>query len=321
MPSNVNVVSIANRREAGPPEVLLNLADLRIFLVVAAEGSFSRAADKVCRTQPAVSQAVRRLERDVGHQLLNRSSPCVQLSPAGEVLRDYALRLFGLCDEAQTTLNQLSQAHGNRISIGVTESFVHTALHLAERFRNQRPHYRVDLRCLTKTDIAGHVASGTLDFGVVTEPPSNSSINSEPLATDTLVALMPANHTLAASRELGLADIANEVLLIHAEAPVAPRLPQSARVIPSLDAIKWLLEREPGIALLPRSCAVSETARGTLIEVPISDVDPIHVLLIHRHERHLSAAARALLALTGRSDAAHDQHVGRTESLSEGATA
>ena len=85
----------------------MELAELRVFLMVASERSFSRAATKLHRTQPAVSQAIRRLEEEVGERLFDRSSKDGTLTEAGRVLRDYAERLQRLSEEAQSSVREL----------------------------------------------------------------------------------------------------------------------------------------------------------------------------------------------------------------------
>src|SRR4029078_11246831 len=85
----------------------VDLSELQVFLTVAAERSFSRAAAKLHRTQPAVSQAIRRLEDELGERLCDRSSKQGALTEAGRVLRDYAQRLMRLSDEAEQAVREL----------------------------------------------------------------------------------------------------------------------------------------------------------------------------------------------------------------------
>ena len=111
----------------------MDLAELRVFLTVAAERSFSRAASKLHRTQPAVSQAIRRLEDEVGERLFDRSSKDGTLTEAGRVLRDYAERLQRLSEEAQLSVRELRDLQRGRVLIGSNEGGVHVLLPLIER--------------------------------------------------------------------------------------------------------------------------------------------------------------------------------------------
>src|SRR5215216_775127 len=117
----------------------MELAELRVFLTVAAERSFSRAASKLHRTQPAVSQAIRRLEEEVGERLFDRSSKDGTLTEAGRVLRDYAERLHRLSEEAQLSVRELRDLQRGRVLIGSNEGGVHVLLPLIEKFRQQHP--------------------------------------------------------------------------------------------------------------------------------------------------------------------------------------
>ena len=117
----------------------MDLTTLRIFLAVAQERSFSRAAAKVHRTQPAVSQAVRRLEDDLGEELFDRSSKNGTLTDAGSVLQNYGQRLVRLAEETESAMRELRDLRRGRVLIGANEAAVHTLLPLMARFRQNVP--------------------------------------------------------------------------------------------------------------------------------------------------------------------------------------
>src|SRR5258706_1598889 len=99
----------------------MDFDQLNTFIEVARLGSFSRAAEKVLRSQPAVSAQIRQLEQEYGHKLLDRSAKSVKLTPAGEVILDYALRLMEL---RKDSLNAISRSQGvpsGRLTIGANE--------------------------------------------------------------------------------------------------------------------------------------------------------------------------------------------------------
>src|SRR4026209_2509515 len=106
----------------------MELGELKVFVTVATEHSFSRAAIKLCRTQPAVSQAVRRLEEDLGALLFDRSTKSVKLTDAGDALLPEAIRLLRMADEAVATVRQLSQRDRPVLRIGGDEPDAHTLL-------------------------------------------------------------------------------------------------------------------------------------------------------------------------------------------------
>ena len=121
----------------------MELAELRVFLKVAAERSFSRAAMKLHRTQPAVSQSVRRLEESVGERLFDRATKDATLTDAGRLLRDYAERLLRLSEEAEIAVKDLRDLRRGRVLIGANEASVHVVLPLIARFRESHPSLKV----------------------------------------------------------------------------------------------------------------------------------------------------------------------------------
>src|SRR6187399_1828265 len=124
----------------------MDLAALRIFLAVAEERSFSRAAAKVHRTQPAVSQAVRRLETDLGEQLFDRTSKSGTLTDAGKMLLNYGQRLVRLAEETELAMRELRDLRRGRVLVGANEAAVHTLLPLIAKFRQRHPHISIDVR-------------------------------------------------------------------------------------------------------------------------------------------------------------------------------
>ena len=112
----------------------MDLAELQVFLAVAAERSFSRAAERLHRTQPAVSQAIRRLEDELGERLFDRSSKGGRLTEAGELLLDYAQRVTALTAEAESAVRELQDLRRGRVLIGANEGAVHVLLPVVEAF-------------------------------------------------------------------------------------------------------------------------------------------------------------------------------------------
>src|SRR4029077_11506008 len=117
----------------------MELAELKVFLTVASERSFSKAAMKLHRTQPAISQAVRRLEDSVGERLFDRATKDATLTEAGRLLRDYAERLLRLAEEAEAAVQDLRDLRRGRVLVGANEASVHIVLPMIARFRTTHP--------------------------------------------------------------------------------------------------------------------------------------------------------------------------------------
>ena len=255
-----------------------------MFLKVAAERSFSRAAMKLHRTQPAVSQAVRRLEESVGERLFDRATKDATLTDAGRLLRDYAERLLRLSEEAESAVKDLRDLRRGRVLIGANEASVHAVLPLIARFREAHPLVHVDVRRIPARQIGAEVAQGSLDFGVLTFQPAEPRLGSIVLGQDELVMLVHPSHPLA-QQQGGHA--------VRVRAPDRHRAQRSvARARPRAAAVRAAshpgqhpgVAAEPrrassarsamqmGVALLPRRCAESEIARGELVALAMPEI-------------------------------------------------
>src|SRR6187397_676062 len=275
----------------------MDLSALQIFLAVAEERSFSRAAAKVHRTQPAVSQAVRRLETDLGEALFDRSSKSGTLTDAGRVLQNYGQRLVRLAEEAESAIRELRDLRRGRVLIGANEAAVHTLLPLMARFRQKVPDIVVDVRRVPARQIAVEVQQGSLDFGALTFRPAETGLLEVPVGTDELVLLIPPSHPLAKRKHVTMADVAGEPVVAHNDpSPARERVlrlfeehhvPLNMAIsLPSLDGIKRAVEMKLGVALLPRRCAITEIASGRLVAVPVAGVSRRRQLMLVCRNAH-----------------------------------
>jgi len=286
----------------------MDLTALRIFLTVAEERSFSRAAAKVHRTQPAVSQAVKRLEDELGEQLFDRSSKSGTLTDAGRVLQNYGQRLVRLAEEAESAMRELRDLRRGRVLIGANEAAIHTLLPLMARFRQKIPDIAVDVRRVPARQIAVEVQQGSLDFGALTFRPGEEGLLEVVVGSDELVLLMPPSHPLAKRKQVTMEEVAGEpvvaqndtsparerVLRLFEEHQIALNMVIS---LPSLDGIKRAVELKLGVALLPRRCAITEIASGRLVAIPVAGISRRRQLTLVCRKAHRSHAANAFLAV------------------------
>ena len=117
----------------------MELHPLRVFLTVATEKSFSRAAEKLLRTQPAISLSVQRLELELGERLIDRSAKDLLLTDAGKVVLDYARRFENLQGELENALAEMRDKSAGRLTIGANES---STLYLLDHIERYRRRYR-----------------------------------------------------------------------------------------------------------------------------------------------------------------------------------
>ena len=285
----------------------MELSELRVFLKVAGERSFSRAAMKLHRTQPAVSQAVRRLEESVGERLFDRATKDATLTDAGRLLRDYAERLLRLSEEAETAVKDLRDLRRGRVLVGANEASVHVVLPLIAQFRDSHPLVHVDVRRIPARQIGAEVAQGSLDFGVLTFQPAEPRLGSITLGHDELVMLVPPSHELAGLKEVTLAECARQTLIAHNDpSHVRDRvlrtfeqhhIPANILVsLPSLEGIKRAVSMQLGVALLPRRCAEAEIQRGELVALAMPEIRlRRQVRLVFRRGGERSHASAAFL--------------------------
>jgi DNA-binding transcriptional LysR family regulator len=286
----------------------MELSELEVFQTVAAERSFSRAATRLHRTQPAVSQSIRRLEQELGERLFDRSSKSGRLTEAGTILLDYAERLTRLKSEAEQAVRELQELRHGRVTIGVNEAAVHILLPIVEQFRKAHPSAQVEMRRVHSRQIPGEVLNRSLDFGFVTFEPAERGLLSVRLGVDELVMLAHPQHPLARRRQITMEEFGRQTVIAHNDySPRRERVlrlfeEQHARIniqisLASLDGIKRAVEMGLGVALLPRRCALSEIARKQLVAVRVPKLGmPRDLRLVHRRTGEVSHVAAAFLA-------------------------
>jgi DNA-binding transcriptional LysR family regulator len=284
---------------------MMTFEDLRVFCTVAAERSFSRAARKLRRTQPAVSQAIRRLEEAAGERLIDRSSRDGTLTDAGTLLLEYGTRLLHLADEATMAVGALREVRQGRVLIGANDSGVYSVLPLVAAFQKHHPAVVVDIRRIAARQMAQEVLLRAVDLGVLTFNPAERDLQSIVIGTDELVLLVGPDHPLARQSTATIAEIGRQTVIAHNDpSPTRDRVlrtyeqrhaPLNIRLaLPSLDGIKRAVVMGLGVALLPRRCAQSELERGELVEVRVPELrSPRQVRIVFRREGGLSHAAAA----------------------------
>jgi len=287
----------------------MELSELRVFLTVAIERSFSKAALKLHRTQPAVSQAVRRLEENIGERLFDRSTKDATLTDAGHLVHDYAKRLLSLSEEAETAVKDLRDLRRGRVLVGANEASVHAVLPLIQQFRLAHPLIHIDVRRLPASQIGTEVAQGSLDFGILTFQPSEPRLGVIVLGQDELVMLVHPEHPLAQTKTVTLAECARQTVIAHNDPShmrdrVLRLLKQQhipARILislPSLEGIKRAVALRMGVALLPRRCAELEISRGELVALAIPDIRlQRRVRLVYRKTTKRSHVSKAFLSI------------------------
>lgn len=287
----------------------MQIADLTAFVTVARERSFSRAAKVLHRTQPAVSQAIKRLEDELGDRLFDRSARDGALTEAGRLLLEYAERILRTAGDAAAAVRELQELRRGRVVIGANEAAVHSLLPVLSRFVTSHPEVNVEVRRVPSRQMAAALLDRSLDVGVLTFQPPERGLQSILLGQDELVMLAHPEHRLANRKRVSIQEVGREAVIAHNDpSPARERVlrlyerrhaPINIRMsLPSLDGIKRAVEMGLGIAVLPRRCALAEIAAGRLAAVKIPELSsPRTVRMVFRRGAELSHAAQAFLEI------------------------
>jgi DNA-binding transcriptional LysR family regulator len=278
-------------------------------VAVAREKSFSRAADVLYRTQPAVSQAIRRLEKEVGEKLFDRSSKDGTLTIAGEVLLDYAKQMLNLRQNAHTAIKELKNLHHGKVTISANEHTVFCLLPIIEEFSRQFPLIKVEVRRGVASRIPTEITAREVELGVISFKPKDESVKSIPVFTDELVLIVSPQHSLAGKTAVSIKDLGIETFIAHnAPSPYREQVITAfekyqvklsiSTELPSLEAIKKLVGNGVGVALVPKLTAQSEIDGGQLFALSVKELKLERQLhFIYRRNSVLSHAARAFLQI------------------------
>ena len=285
----------------------MELSQLEVFLAVARERRFSRAAEKLFRTQSAVSQTIRKLEDELGEALFDRSSRDGVLTDAGKVLFEYAEKLINLRSEAAESLTELRELQKGKLIIAANEFTVLYLLPLLAVFRQRHPMIKISVERALGSHIPDDVLRYNSEFGVLSYEPQEASLHSVVVYLDELVFVVPPNHALANAPQVSIRQLGAESFVAHiVSSPHRDKVLQQFKAhktplhmdveLPTLQAIKRYVAMGSGVALVPEISVESELARGELVRIPVRELQIKRKLrLIYRKDANLTHAGRAFL--------------------------
>ncbi len=295
----------------------MELLQLETFLAVSEERSFSRAAARLHRTQPAVSQIVAKLEAELGETLLERSSRDGTLTDAGEVLQEYARKMLNLRAEAGSALTELRSLQKGRLNLAANEYTCYYLLPVLDAFRRKHSRIRVAVERALASRIADEVLQHSVELGVLSFRPEDPQLCSTVVYRDQLVCIVSPRHALATVGKASIGRLGRETFVAHnVPSPLRQkviaaferhRTPLRMEVeLPSLEAIKRFVECGNGIALVPRLTVERELSGGVLVAVEVPELHVERKLrLVSRKRAALSHAAQAFLEVVEAHAAQH----------------
>lgn len=286
----------------------MELTQLEFFMMVVEEGSFSKAAVRVYRTQPAVSIAIRRLEEEIGAPLFDRSQKTPTLTDAGELVYDYARRILALRDQAQNVVSELRLVQRGRVRIGANESTsLYVLPHLILKYRDLHPNVKVEIYRQVSERLPREVLDRNVDFALLAFEPVDSDLESLPILQDELVLIMNPDHPLAKRESVKIKELGQESFLAHnvktaSRQKVIEAFAQDhtslniTLELATVETIKRFVQLKIGLAFVPHMCVSEELERGTLASVPVQGLTYVRTLWVtHRRQATFSHAAAAFL--------------------------
>jgi DNA-binding transcriptional LysR family regulator len=282
---------------------------LKVFLTVAGEKSFSRAAEKLLRTQPAVSLAIQKLESDLQEKLIDRSGKELLLTDAGRIVHDYARRFENLEGDPENGLAELRDNSAGRLVVGANES---TSLYLLghiERYRRLYPKVKVQVRRSLSSQIPSQLIDGELELGVISYDPEDDRLLSRVIYTDHLAFVVSPQHRFANRDEVSINELGMETFIAHNvlspyRAVVLKefqrhKVPLNMDVeMPTVETIRKMVQRNEGVAFLPHMCVEQDVEQDVLREIKVKELSVDRkIRLVCPAKRSLSHAAKAFLEL------------------------
>ncbi|MFV0389810.1 MAG: LysR substrate-binding domain-containing protein [Pyrinomonadaceae bacterium] len=287
----------------------MDIHELEVLVAVADEKSFSRAAKLLNRTQPAISQAIGRLESELNETLIDRSSKDGTLTDAGLVLLRYAKQMINTRTTARNAIRELRDLRKGKVRISANEHTVFYLLPLIVEFQKHHPFVKVEVSRGVASRVPTEIMAREVELGVISFKPKDSSVRSVAVGTDELALIVAPNHRLAGKTSVSIKDLSIETFIAH-NAPSPYRVQvidmfEKYRTalnigieMPSLEAIKKLVAMGAGVALVPKLTAVGEIEEGILSGLSVKEMKferRLHI--VYRKNGVLSHAAKAFLKL------------------------
>src|SRR5437868_9655812 len=253
----------------------MDFMQLEMFVAMVEESNFHKAAERVFRTQPALSMALRKLEQELGAPLFDRTNRSdYALTDSGEALYDYARRLLNLRDEALTSLRQLHTLQSGRLRIGANES---TSLYVLPQlilgYREQYPRIKIEVYRQLSAKLPYEVRQRNLDMAILSFYPDDGDLETTLVMRDHLVLIASPDHHLARETGVHIRDLGGEAFIAHnVLSPARQKVIDTFRKfqtplnitteIATMETIKKFVALNIGMGFVPMMCVTEAVARG-----------------------------------------------------------
>lgn len=283
----------------------MEIHQLRYFVAVADEGSFSRAAAKVRVAQPSLSQQIRKLEAEVGQPLFDRLPRSVVLTEAGRCLIDYARQILASIGDARRSVDELKDEVSGRLAVGAIPTIAPYILpELVGKFQKHYPEVSLEIVEDVTDGIARRVEAGELDVALASTCQQSPTLRRESLGNEPLLALVPEGHPLAKRALVELDDLKSQRFLLlhemHCLSQQVHHLLESRRLRPEialagsqLGTIANLVAAEIGVSIVPQMMVKHRATSGCVSLPFVPPVPERELNLLYNPLRFQSKAAAA----------------------------
>jgi DNA-binding transcriptional LysR family regulator len=261
----------------------IELSQLETFLAVAETKSFSRAAKQMHRTQPAISQVIRKLEESIGEVLFDRALRDGSLTAAGELLRGYAERLLALRREATLAVDELRSLDRGRLLLAANEYTCLYLLPVLDRFRRLYPQIGITVQRAFASRIPGEVMARTAEFGMLSFAPDPVTFQATSVYRDKMAVVVQPGHPLTEEKRVSIVDLGSQSFIAHnVDSPLRQRVTQTfldhrtplniGVELPSMEAVKRFVAQGNGVAIVPGLTVARELQSGELVSVDVPEL-------------------------------------------------
>jgi len=297
----------------------MDFDQLETFLEVARHASFSRAAEKRFRTQPAISAQIRALEEEVGARLFDRSGGRVALTAPGKVFQRYAEEALESRRAALAAVGEMERIPRGELVVGANEA---TCLHILPEvfadFKKQYASVAVSIHRSERARIMEAIIDNSVDFGVVSLPVSDNRLTVVPIHRDELVVIAPPRHPLAKLKAAAMADVVKYPLLLPKAGRTRDAIenlfharqlkPNVSMELDSSELLKRFVAADVGVGFIARSNVVEDVRAKVLAALPLADAQIKRDLaLVFRKDKALSRAALAFIDIAVKLKPAQQQ--------------
>ena len=279
---------------------MINLDALKVFLAIAEHGNFSEAGRHLHLSQPAVSQTIQGLERQLGTQLFIRQGRIAQLTETGQMLVSMARELLTSAQRLEQTMLSLHGEVIGEMTIGCsTASGKYLLPGIIARFRRDYPQVRINVHVSSRDSVIHKLLGGELCLGVSSKVIENSELEYQELFKDDVILIAQAGHPWAQYRQIYPDDLLDEPMILREEVAgthevlmegllkcdISPDMLNVAMVLGNAEAIEMAVEEGLGVAFVSRLAAARGLELGKVVEVSVEGMNLSRNIYLARNRR------------------------------------